>query len=380
MGRPIIVGYDPGTTAALAILDTGGNILYLKSKKEFKKKEILQTIVGLGKPIIVAGDRTPLPDNVEKLASSLGCRTFEPAEDISNLEKYNLIKEHLDIVKNDHQRDALASALKAYKYYFKLFRKTDKIVSYLGLSEYYDKILKSLVDEESENINEAVNKVLEEIRGQKEKIVEKKKTEIVAPDINEIKKLREIIKRQENDIKILQKYNETLKKRLENVDEKFREQKIRSENFDVKSDYSKRLMELEKQIDELKLSIDKLKTFRRLEENGLVPIIEVGQITGERLGRLNSSFDLSARVVSINSFLNINLLNNYNIKAAIVPSTPDRLIIESINFPIIPREEVKIEVVEGVSSVRKVEFEEKLKKAKKRGLIEWVNQHKKRKF
>ena len=31
--KPIIIGYDPGTTAALAIIDTSKNILYLKSKK-----------------------------------------------------------------------------------------------------------------------------------------------------------------------------------------------------------------------------------------------------------------------------------------------------------------------------------------------------------
>jgi len=380
MARPIIVGYDPGTTAALAVLDTSGNILYLKSKKEFKKKELIEAVIRLGKPIIVAGDRVPLPGNVEKLASSLGCRTFEPSEDISNLEKYNLIKEHLEIVKNDHQRDALASAIKAYKYYSKLFRKADKIVSYLGLSEYYDKILKSLIDDDSENINEAVNKVLEEIRREKERLVEKKKVEISQPDPKEIERLREIIRRQENDIKILQRYNETLKKKLERIDEGFRQQKERAENFDLKSEFSKKLMEHERQIEELKSTLNSLKTFRRIEKKGFIPVIEIGILTVDKLGEINKLLDLEDRVVLIKSYSNISLLNNYNIRAAIVPGSPDKLIIKSINFPVIPRDEIKLEKVDETLAVSFSEFEEKFKKAKKKGLIEWISEHKKRKL
>ncbi len=267
MVKPIIVGFDPGTTAALAILDTSKNILYLKSKKEFKKKEIVEEITKRGKPIIVAGDRTPLSGSVEKLASSLGCVAFEPDEDLSNLEKYNLVKDYLDIVKNDHQRDALSSALKAYKNYSKLFEKTDKTLSYLGLSEFYGKILKLLIKEEVENINEAVNMVLSEIREKKEQSVEKKKIRIKELEPKDIEKLREIIRRQENDIRILKNYNETLKKRLEKVDEKFKEQKIKTESFhDQKTiEENKKSYQLENELEKDRMIIEKLKVFRKLE-------------------------------------------------------------------------------------------------------------------
>ena len=175
MGKPIIIGYDPGTTAALAILDTSGNILYLKSKKEFLRKEIVEEITKRGKPIIIASDKNSLSKNVEKLASSLGCKAFNPVEDLSNLEKYNIIKNYLDVVKNDHERDALASALKAHRSYSDLFKKTDKTISFLGLSEFYGEIVNALIQKEAKNINEAINFVLNDIRIKKEKFIENKK-------------------------------------------------------------------------------------------------------------------------------------------------------------------------------------------------------------
>ena len=83
MKKPIIVGYDPGTTAALAILDTKGEILFLKSKRSFKRGDIIDAITDMGKPLLVAGDRRPIPKSVERMARSLGCRPFYPKKSLS---------------------------------------------------------------------------------------------------------------------------------------------------------------------------------------------------------------------------------------------------------------------------------------------------------
>ncbi len=382
MGKPIIVGYDPGTTAALAIVDTSKNILYLKSKKEFSRKEIVEAITKKGKPIIIAGDKNPLSKNVEKLASSLGCKIFEPMENLSNLEKYNLVSNYLDVVKNDHQRDALASALKAYANYSSMFKKTSKTISYLGLAEFYDKILGLLVKEEAKNINESVNMVLNEIREKKEKFVEKKRMKIKTITPKEIENLRETIKRQKNDINILKNYNETLKKRLEKVDKKFKEQKIKSEKFHGKKtiEENEKIHRLENELEKRKIVIEKLKVFRRLESKGYTPVIELERIKPDKLELLNKIFGLEDRVLLTNSFMNIQALNDYNIQALIVPNIPDKEIVERINFPIISREEVNEEEIEEVLIVKKKEFNEKVKKARKLGIIQWINGHKKRRL
>ncbi|MBL7169797.1 MAG: DUF460 domain-containing protein [Candidatus Aenigmarchaeota archaeon] len=382
MAKSIIVGYDPGTTAALAIIDTNKNILYLKSKKEFRKKEIVEAITKKGKPIIVAGDRSPLPKSVEKLASSLGCKAFEPDEDLTNLEKYRLVREFMDVVKNDHQRDALASALKAHKNYSGLFKKTDKTISYIGLSEYYDKILKALIQGEAENINDAVNLVLSEIREKKERYVKEKGEKIREVDPKEVEKLRRMIKRQENDIEILKNYNNTLKARLEKVDEKFKEQKIKDEKFHDRKKLGKNeyLYKLKRELEKKEIVIKKLKILRKLENKSLVPIIDLEKIKPDKVDLLDKMLDLEGRVVSADNFINIRVLDDHKIQALISPTKPDEEVLRIVNYPIIPKDELSIRVEDDISVVEKKEFDEKLKKARKSGFIQWVNNHKKRRL
>ncbi len=382
MTKPIIVGYDPGTTAALAIVDTGKNVLYLKSKKDFKTKELVMKITEKGSPIIIAGDKSPLPKSVGKLASSLGCKTFEPGEDLSNLEKYNLVRDYITKIEDDHQRDALASALKAHRNYSKLFKKTDKTISYLGLSEFYDKILKSLIEEESRSINDAVNIVLQDIRQKKEDFVEKKKAKVNDVSTKKVEELRKKIGILENDVEILRNYNKTLKKRLEKGDKKFKEQKEKAEKFhDKKTVKENRVVHrLEQELEKRDIAVEKLKSLRKLEKEGYVPIIDLERIKPDKVKLLDKMLDLNDRVVLIDSFANIQVMNDYLIKALIAPNKPGKEVLEGVNFPIMARESLVIEEKKDVLVTNEKDFNQKLKKARKSGFIQWVNGHKKRKL
>ena len=91
-------------------------------------------------------------------------------------------------------------------------------------------------------------------------------------------------------------------------------------------------------------------------------------------------FDLEDSVLSTKSFMNILLLNDYNIRALIAPNIPDKEILERINFPLIARNEVNQEEMDEITVVRKKEFDEKVKKARKQGFIEWINGHRKRRL
>ncbi|MBD3155784.1 MAG: DUF460 domain-containing protein [Candidatus Aenigmarchaeota archaeon] len=382
MTKPLIIGYDPGTTSGLAILDTGKNIVYLDSKRDLKTKDLLLSITERGNPIIVTGDKNPLPKSVEKLASSLGCKTFEPSEDLSNIEKYSLVKEYMEIVNDDHQKDALASALKAYKNYSSLFRKTDRTISYLGLSEFYDKILKLLINEKARNIDEAVNLALTEIKTKKERLLEGKKTKkekITREKVDELRKRLKVLK---NDNEILRNYNENLKKRLENVDEKFRGQKKKNNEFhdEKKNQENKKTHRLEKELEKRNIAIEKLKTLRKLENNGYVPVINLGSIKPDKVELLDKMLDLENRVVSTNSFSNLGVLNDYRIKALIAPNIPDKEVIERINFPLIVRKELIQKEIEEVLVIEEKDFKQKFKKAKKSGFIQWINGYRQRRL
>ncbi len=91
-------------------------------------------------------------------------------------------------------------------------------------------------------------------------------------------------------------------------------------------------------------------------------------------------FDLEDRVVSTNSLENIRLLNDYKIQALIVPKKPETEILRNVDFPIMTDEEIVKERVNDVLVISKKEFDEKVKKARKLGFIQWINGHKKRRL
>ena len=114
----MIAGIDPGTTSALAILDTDGNLLSVYSRKNLTRADISKHITRFGRPVIISADRNPAPAAVEKLASTFSSRLVVPEENLSRREKNRLAKEFLkrdeNLKLNKHERDALASAMHAY--------------------------------------------------------------------------------------------------------------------------------------------------------------------------------------------------------------------------------------------------------------------------
>ncbi len=119
--KEIVVGIDPGTTVGISILDTKGNLMLVTSRKNAKRNEVVNLISNFGKPIIISTDRNPAPKYVEKLASSFGAKIFCPEKHITLAQKKNLTKKFLDEVKNSHEKDSLAAAVKAWKSYKRTF-------------------------------------------------------------------------------------------------------------------------------------------------------------------------------------------------------------------------------------------------------------------
>jgi predicted RNase H-like nuclease (RuvC/YqgF family) len=135
---PIIVGIDPGTTTAIAVLDTDGSLLSLMSKKNMSRAEISRHLSGLGRPVMVAADRRPAPAAVEKLAAVFSARLVVPDENLSRREKNHMAREFLEERPerpNQHERDALASALHAYNTIRPTMRRVEKRLRVLGLSD-----------------------------------------------------------------------------------------------------------------------------------------------------------------------------------------------------------------------------------------------------
>jgi len=380
--KPIIVGFDPGTTAAIAILDTKGEILFLKSKRSFKKGEIIDAITTIGKPLIIAGDRYPLPKSVEKLASTLGCRYYHPRKSLSNKDKVKLVEEFKERIEDDHERDALASALEAFKAHSSVFERTENILSSLGLSELYDRIVELVITGKVENITEAINRTLDKMR-EKRKVPKIKEKIVVKPVSKSVAELQRKIKGLEKDVQILKKYNESLKEKLRDSQErvKYYKKKIKQKlDIDSIGTIKKNMDRLRNELEGSKSLIERLKLFREYELTGFIPIIELDEITLEKVKDLDKKIGLEDRVVLVNNPNNAQILNDYKIKALIAKKEPSERILEKVNFPIIVKEDISIENLKNILVVKRELFEEKLKKARKEGFVQWLSGHKKRKL
>ena len=120
----IIVGVDPGTTIGLAVLDLDGKLLSVRSSRVSSIPDIIEHISNMGRPVVIATDVVPPPNAVEKIKRAFNAVLFAPNERIPVEEKIRLAKPLG--YSNDHERDAIAAAVKAFNTYKNKFQQIDK--------------------------------------------------------------------------------------------------------------------------------------------------------------------------------------------------------------------------------------------------------------
>ncbi|MCK4635195.1 MAG: DUF460 domain-containing protein, partial [Candidatus Aenigmarchaeota archaeon] len=108
----VIVGIDPGTTAAVAVINLKGKLLALESRRNFGKNNMIKYISSIGSPTIIATDKALPPSMVMKVSSNFNSFVFYPEEDLKHREKIDIVRSFK--AKDSHQKDALAAALFAY--------------------------------------------------------------------------------------------------------------------------------------------------------------------------------------------------------------------------------------------------------------------------
>jgi len=120
----IIVGLDPGTTTGIAALNLSGELVDLISSRGLSSSDVIEWIAARGRSLVVATDVYPTPGSVEKVKRAFNAVLYSPGGDIPAEEKIALGKEFG--YKNDHERDALAAALSAFKKYRNKFLQVEK--------------------------------------------------------------------------------------------------------------------------------------------------------------------------------------------------------------------------------------------------------------
>lgn len=186
--RGIIVGFDPGLTVGIAILDLKGNLISIASFKEIRRSEIINHIMGHGNTVLIATDVYPPPKTVRKLASNLNSKIWSPYRNMSVESKIDIVDSYMQSITNDsamtpqnaHERDALAAAVKTYRDQLNKFRQIEKRGEKLELSDQsVDTVKKQVVNGTS--ISNALEQEFERVKlsiSKKEKITNE-------PDTNE---------------------------------------------------------------------------------------------------------------------------------------------------------------------------------------------------
>jgi predicted RNase H-like nuclease (RuvC/YqgF family) len=281
----IIVGFDPGLTVGIAILDLSGNVISTKSFKEISRSDIIKYIIIYGKTVLIATDVYPPPKMVKKLASILNSKIYSPSKTFTVSSKTELVDSYLNEISsskfpdNAHERDALAAAIKTYKHYQKKLNQIERRTEKLGLSlEEVDEIKNMVIRDRP--ISKAIDDILKipESSDLETQIVEIE-NDMGPIDIEKLKKIEEAarklkqkIKSQQNQIKYLNRKNKRFKKEIDKY--KHKNEVLESKIEKLHYDYSKDILS-KKEITS-KLSIIKglqekyiaeKKQRERLEEN-----------------------------------------------------------------------------------------------------------------
>ncbi len=283
----VIVGVDPGTTTAVAMLDLNGNLIDVRSKKGWSYGEVVEHITSIGKPVVIATDKSNPPELVLKLKSSFNAVLWTPKGDMSVERKRELASSYNYL--NDHERDAIAVAVSAYNSFKSKMRNVEKRVPFgLDVDLVKAEVIRgsSLKDvvrcdakdegkvEEVERVETpTVNvKVLDELRRENE-ILRRK-----------IKELNEEIRRLRG--KIVEMSKETYEKvRKENV--------IRSLRSEI-TELRRLLREKDEKISKLERIIEELKKMKFFELLGWRSLKVLKKFTKEEIERLEREFGIES--------------------------------------------------------------------------------------
>jgi hypothetical protein len=123
--------------------------------------ELCNYIAEKGEPIIIATDVAKPPALVKKSASAFNALLFSPKKDITQTEKRKLLRaaKFSKKMKNKHEKDALAAALKARKRFLNFFVKIDSALKKKNLSHLNDDVKSLLIKRRVCNIEQAIKTV-----------------------------------------------------------------------------------------------------------------------------------------------------------------------------------------------------------------------------
>jgi len=303
----VVVGIDPGTTTAVAVVGLEGEVLDVLSTRTADTAAVTEWIIERGRPILVAADVTPMPETVEKIRRSFDAAGWTPDRDLPvDVKQHRTREEGYD---NDHERDAIAAAFGAYDAHADQF---DRIAAKVPPRQDLGSVLARVVAG-----GESVESVLADLREDGDDGEDDH--EHVERELTEEERR---IRRLEGQVERLQNHVETLEGTIEEKDERIaeldaelsearkqerREARERREVTRLERENERLERELEAQqetVAELEGKLERLKALWKLDHSdfadvsekkaGLVPVKVVEQFTRDAIEDADERFGLAA--------------------------------------------------------------------------------------
>ena len=265
------MGFDPGLTVGIAILDLCGNVISTKSCKEMARAEVIKYIIGHGKTVLIATDVYPVPKNVRKLASTLNSKIYSPVKTFTVSSKTELVDSYLNEISstkypgNAHERDALAAAIKTYKHYQNKLGQIEKRTEKLGLTAEEVDEIKSMVIMDRP-ISSAIDDVLKIPEGKDDLLpkIEEMENDIDSIDEENLKSIEEAVRKLKHKIKSQERQIHNLKKKNKLIKKDVRHYK--KKNSKLENKIEKLHYEYSKDILRKKEISSKVSIIKRLQE------------------------------------------------------------------------------------------------------------------
>ncbi|WEL22435.1 DUF460 domain-containing protein [Halorhabdus sp. BNX81] len=302
----VVVGVDPGTTTAVAVVGLDGEVLEVHSTRTADTAAVIEWIIERGRPIVVAADVTPMPETVEKLRRSFDAASWTPDSDLPVDEKLHRTRE--EAYDNDHERDALAAALEAFDDHEDQF---ERVAAKVPPREEVGPVLARVVAGE-----ESVESVLDDLAdddGEPPEPTEHTPRELTAEE-KQIKRLQDRVDRLESHVADLNETIETkdgtisdLRDKLESArSEQRAETRKRREvtRLERENDRLERELQSERErVEDLEGKLERLKALWKLDHSnfaeveetkeGLVPVKVVEKFTTAAIEDADDRFGLA---------------------------------------------------------------------------------------
>jgi hypothetical protein len=374
----VIVGIDPGTTTAAAVVGLDGSVLDVFSTRTEDTAGVIEWLIERGRPLLVAADVTPMPETVEKFRRSFDAAGWTPPTDLPVDEKLHRTRDaEYD---NDHERDALAAALFAFDDHAEQFERISRkvppdvergvvISRVLGNEESVESVLRDLTEEETED--EETHEHEERELTEEEKELRRLRDRANRLE-SQVEELEETLAEKESTI---EEYREELSEARREERRKARERQEVSRLEREKSRLKRELSQERERSEELDRKLERLKALWKLDhsnfadvntEKNLVPVKVVEQFTRDAIERTVEQYGIAAGdVVYLRDASGagrstaerlVDLEPRVVIRRGGLSEVADQVLFEN-GVPVAPAEDVTVQEVDELAVARESEVE-----------------------